>query len=333
VAPTHAMLIEMYRRMLRIRRFDETAREAQATGQLAGPMHASSGQEAAAVGACMALRADDYMTGNHRSHGHPIAKGAPLGPLMAELLGRRTGVCKGKGGSMHLADFSVGSLGESGIVGAGIPIATGAGLSARMRGTDQVALCFFGDGASNCGTFHESLNMAALWRLPVLFFCENNLYAATTPTEAATALPDIAARAAAYGMPGVIVDGQDVVAVYRETSAAVERARRGEGPSLIEAKTYRFCEHAEGAGIPGIYREQAEIERWRQRDPIALHARLLLERSILDASGAAAVDAEVRREVAAALALAQASPFPAPEEAYEDVYVAAPEGRAGGAPP
>jgi len=234
---THDLLLEMYRRMLRIRCFDEEACALLAAGTITGAVHTSIGQEAAAVGACMALRDDDYMAGNHRSHGHPIGKGAALGPLMAELLGRTTGVCKGKGGSMHLADFAIGSLGESGIVGAGIPLATGAALSAQLRASQQVALCFFGDGASNEGVFHESLNMAAVWKLPVVYLCENNLYAAMTPARTTTTVPNVAERAGAYGIPGVMVDGQDVVAVYTAVSDAVRRARAGGGPTLVEDKT------------------------------------------------------------------------------------------------
>jgi TPP-dependent pyruvate/acetoin dehydrogenase alpha subunit len=325
VLPSDELRIEMHRRMLRIRGFDDAARTLKAQGRLPGPMHASTGQEAAAVGACSALRADDFMTGNHRSHGHPIAKGAALGPLMAELLGKRDGVCRGKGGSMHLADFAIGSLGESGIVGAGIAIATGAALSAQLRGTDQVTLCFFGDGASNCGSFHESLNMASLWRLPVVYFCENNLYAATTPLADASSVRDIAVRAAGYGMPGAIVDGQDVAAVFETTQTAVRRARRGEGPSLIEAKTYRFCEHAEGEGIPPIYRDVAEIERWKERDPIALQRIALLEAGVLDLAGVEAVAAEVQSEIAVALRFAETSPFPDPAEAFEDLFTPAAE--------
>ncbi|MCA9513239.1 MAG: thiamine pyrophosphate-dependent dehydrogenase E1 component subunit alpha, partial [Myxococcales bacterium] len=264
-------LAELYRRMRRIRRFDEEALRLQREEHLvAGPLHPSLGQEAAVVGACAALRADDTMTGNHRSHGHPIAKGAALGPLLAELLGRRDGVCGGRGGSMHLADFAVGSLGESGIVGAGIPVAVGAALSARVRGDDAVCIAFFGDGASNQGAFHEALNLGAIWKLGVVFFCENNGYAATTPLAAGTSVADIAVRAAGYGMPGEIVDGQDVEAVLATTARAVARARAGEGPSLVEAKTYRYCEHAEGQGIPGTYRTADEIARWRERDPLAI---------------------------------------------------------------
>src|SRR5574340_520178 len=246
----------MYRRMLRIRCFEQEACELLSAGTIAGGIHTSVGQEAAAVGPCMALRDSDYVAGTHRSHGHPIGKGAAIAPLVAELLGKKTGVCKGRGGSMHLADFSVGSLGESGIVGAGMGLATGAALSAQLRRSGQVAVCFFGDGASNEGVFHETLNMAALWKLPVVFFCENNLYAATTPKLESTALDNIADRAAAYGIPGVVVDGQDAVAVHDVTLAAVERARSGQGPSLLEAKTYRYREHAEGFEFAAKYRSE-----------------------------------------------------------------------------
>ena len=313
-------LLELYRRMLRIRRFDDAARALKGDGSLPGPMHASTGQEASVVGACMALRDDDYMTGNHRSHGHPIAKGAALGPLMAELLGRADGVCRGKGGSMHLADFGVGSLGESGIVGAGIPVATGAALSAQVRGTDQVALCFFGDGASNCGSFHESLNMAAVWRLPVVYVCENNGYAATTPQALVTSVDDIAIRAVGYGMPGSVVDGQDVVRVHETVERAVARARAGEGPSLVEAKTYRYCEHADGEGIPGDYRSEAEIARWRERDPIELHALQLVAEHGHSESTLRDVEASVEAEITEALAFARESPEPDPAAAFDDVY-------------
>ncbi len=314
-------LREMYRRMLRIRRFDERSLEVQREGgAIPGPLHPSTGHEAAVVGACAALRRDDWMTGNHRSHGHPIAKGAALAPLFAELLGKRGGVCGGRGGSMHLADFSVGSLGESGIVGAGLPIAVGAALSSRVRGTDQVALAFFGDGASNAGTFHESLNLAAIWKLPVVFFCENNGYAVTTSQAAATSVTDIAARAAGYSMPGVMVDGQDVVAVYEVAREAVERARSGGGPSLVEAKTYRFCEHAEGQGIPSHYRSAEEIEHWRARDPLTLARALLLRTGIAGGPEIAALDAEVEREIEDALRFARASEFPDVSEALRSPF-------------
>ena len=248
---SQALKSEAYRRMLRIRRFEEEGTRLFKEGAIPGAYHASIGQEAAIVGACLALNDDDAMTGTHRSHGHPIGKGADLKPLMAELMGKATGICKGRGGSMHLADNSVGIVSESAIVGGGIPLATGVALSAKVRKTQQVCLCFFGDGAVNQGTFHESLNMGALWRLPVIYFCENNGYAITTSLAGSHGQPSIAARAEAYGMPGSVVDGQDVAAVYEVTREAVARARRGEGPTLIEAKTYRYDEHNVGLLIPG----------------------------------------------------------------------------------
>ena len=320
---TGDQLIEMQRRMLRIRYFDERAVGLQGKGMLPGPLHTSIGQEAAVVGACTALREDDYMTGSHRSHGHPIAKGAKVGPLMAELLGKSTGICRGKGGSMHLADFSVGSLGETGIVGAGLPIAVGAALSASMRGTDQVCLCFFGDGASNSGLFHEALNLAAVWKVPAIFFCENNGYACTFPIGQALAVENVADRAPGYVMPGVVVDGQDVLAVHDAVSEAVERARSGGGPSLIEAKTYRYRDHAEFGALAtqlAKYRSDEEIERWRARDPIVLFRAELLRRGVLDAEAAERLEAEVAEEVDAAVQFALDSPLPEPETTFEDLY-------------
>ena len=253
---TRELSLQAYRRMVRIRMFEEEAMRRAMAGEFSG-MHSSSGQEAAIVGACLALRDDDYITGTHRSHGHPIGKGADLKPLMAELYGKATGICKGRGGSMHLADRKVGIIGESAIVGGGIPLATGAGLSIQVRGTDQVSLCFFGDGAANQGTFGESLNLAAIWKLPVIFFCENNLYAISTPVAKSHGQPDIALRASGYGMTGVIVDGQDLTAVYAATAVAVSRARQGGGPTLIEAKTYRFEEHCLNLQVPIPYRTAA----------------------------------------------------------------------------
>jgi TPP-dependent pyruvate/acetoin dehydrogenase alpha subunit len=315
-----AQLHEMLRRMLRIRLFEERAAELRA--RLPGFLHNSIGQEAEIVGACMALRADDYMTGNHRSHGHPIGKGGALGPLMAELYGKSTGVCRGKGGSMHLAVFSVGSLGESGIVGSLMPVAVGAGLSARMRGTDQVCLCFFGDGAANCGPFHESLNLAAIWKVPVVFVCENNGYATHSPQTQTTAVANIADRAQAYGMPGIVVDGQDVLAVYSSVAQAVARARAGAGPTLVEAKTYRYCEHSEpttpGKRVP--YRTDAELAAWRARDPIDLFSARLRESGELSAEELAHMTAEVRREIDAAVDFAERSPAPAQEALLEDLF-------------
>jgi TPP-dependent pyruvate/acetoin dehydrogenase alpha subunit len=312
--PPSTVLVEMYRRMLRIRLFEEAATRLAMDGEIPG-LHSSIGQEGAIVGACMALETNDYITGTHRSHGHPIGKGADLGPLMAELCGKVTGICKGLGGSMHLADSKVGCIGESAIVGGGIPIAVGAGLSIQVRGTHQVSLCFFGDGASNEGTFGESLNLASIWRLPVIFVCENNGYAISTPTSKSLGQPDIAKRAVAYGIPGEIVDGQDVLAVHKVTSAAVHRARRGEGPTLIEAKTYRFDEHCFALQVPIPYRTAEEVEDMRRRrDPITLHAAHLGDAGVnaLDLEG---TRGEVEAEVKAALQFARSSPFPTQREA------------------
>ena len=318
--PSAEQQLEMQRRMLRIRYFDERAAALQARGIIPGALHTSIGHEAAVVGACAAVTEHDFMTGFHRSHGHPIAKGARLAPLMAELFGRSTGVCHGKGGSMHLADFSVGSLGESGIVAAGIPIAVGAALSSQMRRTDQVTLCFFGDGAANAGPFHEGLNLAAIWQLPVIFFCENNEYAISFSIREAMAVDDVAERAGAYAIPGTIVDGQDVLAVYAAVSEAVARARSGGGPTLIEAKTYRFREHSEMGALKFNYRSDEEVERRRKRDPVLLFQADLIARGVLSEKEAAQLEAEVRQEVDDAVAFAEKSPFPAPEEALEQVF-------------
>lgn len=315
--PEHAL--EAYRRMVRIRQFEEEAMRRALAGEFSG-MHSSSGQEAAIVGACLALRDDDYITGTHRSHGHPIGKGADLKPLMAELYGKSTGICKGRGGSMHLADRKVGIIGESAIVGGGIPLATGAGLSIQIRGTDQVSLCFFGDGAANQGTFGESLNLAAIWKLPVIFFCENNLYAISTPVAKSHGQPDIALRAAGYGMPGLIVDGQNLAEVHASTSAAVSRARRGEGPTLIEAKTYRFEEHCLNLLVPIPYRAPQELELYKsQRDPLVLHRQEMLKSGIAEAQ-ITAIEREVAREVADAVTFARESPQPDPADVYHYLY-------------
>ena len=313
---------EAYRRMLRIRKFEEEGTRLYTAGMIPGAYHASIGQEAAIVGACLALRDDDFITGTHRSHGHPIGKGAKLDALMAELMGKSTGICKGRGGSMHLTDSSVGVLGESAIVGGGIPLAAGAALAAKVRGTDQVGLTFFGDGASNQGTFHETLNLAAVWKLPAIFFCENNRYAVTTSVAASHGQPKIARRADAYGMPGVSVDGQDVTAVYEATQAAVDRARRGEGPSLIEAQTYRFDEHQVGLNVPGDpYRPPDEVQAFiRNRDPLVLFRQVLLGCGLADAD-LDALETEVRKDVANAIQFAQDSPLPDPTSVYEHMFV------------
>jgi acetoin:2,6-dichlorophenolindophenol oxidoreductase subunit alpha len=312
---------EAYRRMMRIRKFEEEGSRLYTAGRIPGAYHASIGEEAAIVGACMALRNEDAMTGTHRSHGHPIGKGADLKGLMAELMGKATGICKGRGGSMHLADNSVGIIGESAIVGGGIPLATGCGLSAKVRRTDQVALCFFGDGAVNQGTFHESLNMASLWKLPVIYLCENNGYAITTSVARSHGQPSIALRAEGYGMPGVCVDGQILQDVYEAVEAAVNRARRGEGPTLIEARTYRFDEHQVGLFIEkNPYRSNDEVTLHRTtRDPIALFRKVLLERGVKE-SEITALEESVVAEVAEAIQFAEQSPLPDPAGLYDFLY-------------
>jgi pyruvate dehydrogenase E1 component alpha subunit len=308
-----ARQLECYTRMLRIRRFEEAIIAHHPVG------HLSIGQEGAIVGACMALRDDDYVTGTHRSHGHPIGKGADLLPLMAEIFGKRTGICKGLGGSMHLTDTSLGLICESAIVGGGFPLATGAGLSIQVRKTDQVSLCFFGDGAANEGTFAESLNMAAVWKLPVIYFCENNGYAVTTPVEKSHGQPDVAKRADGYGIPGVIVDGQDVEAVHKVTQAAVDRARAGGGPTLIEAKTYRFDEHSNRLAIPIKYRSDEEVAFWRSaRDPIALYRAVLLAHHPLAALEE--IEAAVAKLAEDAVQFAKDSPEPEMQDLIDCMY-------------
>ncbi|WP_245449087.1 thiamine pyrophosphate-dependent dehydrogenase E1 component subunit alpha [Phyllobacterium sophorae] len=290
-------------------------------GKIPGSFHASVGQEAAIVGACLALQDDDAMTGTHRSHGHPIGKGAHLDALMAELMGKEGGICKGRGGSMHLADRSVGIISESAIVGGGIPLATGCAFSAKVRSVDQVTLCFFGDGAVNQGTFHESLNMASVWKLPVIYLCENNGYAITTSLAQSHGQPDIALRAAGYGMPGVTVDGQDVNAVYEAAAQAVTRARAGDGPTLIVANTYRFDEHNFGMVVPGQpYRSVEEVEAHkRDRDPIVLYRTVLLEQGVNENS-LTAIENEAAQAVRQAVQFALASPMPRPETLPDHMF-------------
>lgn len=314
-------MVEMYTKMLTIRRFEERMLEQQAAGALPGGVHTYIGEEAVAVGICAHLRSDDYITSTHRGHGHIIAKGGEAKLMMAELFGKKTGYCKGKGGSMHIADFSIGILGANGIVGGGLPIATGAGLAAKLRGSDQVAVCFFGDGAASQGTFHEAVNLAAVWKLPVVYVCENNKYAVTTPATKVISVEDIADRGAAYGIPGVTVDAQDVMAVYEVAEEAVKRAREGGGPSLLECKTYRFMGHMGAADPVGDgYRTQEELEEWRRRDPISIFAASLLQRDLLTSEDATGIDAKIKAELDEAVAFAEQSPLPAPEEALEDLF-------------
>jgi TPP-dependent pyruvate/acetoin dehydrogenase alpha subunit len=313
--------LEMLRSMLTIRRFEERASADYSAGKIFGVVHCYIGEEAVAVGVCAALAPSDRIISTHRGHGHCIAKGADLNRMMAELYGRATGYCKGKGGSMHIADFGIGMLGANGIVAGGISIITGAGLAAQMEGKGGVAVSFFGDGASNAGPFHECLNIAAAWKLPVVYVCENNQWAAQTPAAATHALPDVAARAAGYGIPGTVVDGNDIFAVYQAANRAVERARSGGGPSLIECKTYRQRAHTERRGQPDP-RDPVEIEAWKAKDPIALLARRLEAQGGLGAAGFEALDREIMGAIEAAVAFAEASPFPRPDQATEDMFAA-----------
>ncbi|MEW6297345.1 MAG: thiamine pyrophosphate-dependent dehydrogenase E1 component subunit alpha [Thermodesulfobacteriota bacterium] len=319
-------LLAMYRTMQTIRQFEERLRDLFKEGKIPGFVHVSIGEEATPTGVCAALTERDYITSTHRGHGHLIAKGGKLRPMMAEIFGKRTGYCKGKGGSMHIADFRIGILGANGIVGAGLPIATGAALAAKVRGSGEVAVCFFGDGASNEGTFHESLNLASAWKLPVIFVCENNLYGEFTPGKDVTSVKDIADRARGHDMPGLIVNGNDVVEVYETAVQAVERARRGEGPTLLECKTYRWEGHVVGEEAflgKRAYRPQEEIEEWKRRCPIATFENRFLSRGMFTRAELDAVKAEVKREVDDAVAFAMESPFPKPEEALEDMFAAA----------
>lgn len=312
-------LIEMYEKMLQIRYFEEKVFELYGQNLVPGTIHLYAGEEAVAVGVCANLRRDDYITSTHRGHGHCIAKGADLGKTMAEILGKKTGYCKGKGGSMHIADFSLGMLGATAVVGAGIPIAAGAGLSVKLRGTDQVVACFFGEGASNQGTFHEGINMAAVWHLPVVFVCENNLYAMGTRQNIVMTIENIADRAVAYGIPGATVDGNDVLAVYEAASAAVNRARQGGGATLIECKTYRQKGHSRVD--PARYRPKDEVEEWLKKDPISRFKSKLIEMGALTEEEAEKLRHEAVAAVEEAVKFALDSSFPKPEEALEDVYV------------
>lgn len=316
------ILMEMLRRMVRIRRFEEAVIDLVQRGEIVGAAHSYIGEEAVAVGACLALRDDDWMTGNHRSHGHPIAKGGDVRRAMAELLGKRTGYCKGKGGSMHLADFSIGILGESGILGSSIPVAVGAALGSRLQKNDRVAVCFFGDGASNEGSFHESINLAAVWKLPVIFLCENNQYAVTSSFKEMVASENISDRAASYAIPGVLVDGQDVIAMHEAVSQAVLRARSGQGPSLVEGRTYRYFEHSLGLNriVRDPYRGDDEMEEWKKRDPIDIHKGRLLSQGIATQEEIDRIEVAVKAQIEEAISFARQSPYPDPSELFEDMF-------------
>ena len=300
--------IHLYRTMFEIRRFEEKLYELFLVRPMPGSMHQYNGQEAVAAGVCGQLRRDDYVTSTHRGHGHCIAKGADLNAVMAEMFAKRTGCCRGMGGSMHLSDPAVGMLGATGIVGGGIPIATGAALSARLRGSGQVAVAFFGDGAANEGAFHESLNQAGAWKLPVVYVCENNLYGFSVPFAAASAVPDIARRAEGYGFSGFVVDGMDSLAVFAAAEQAVARARAGAGPSLLECKTYRYRGHSRFE--KPTYRTEAEVLDWQQRDPIERLEHRLVDQGLMLAGDAARIRQEVRDKLEDAVAFARTSPEP-----------------------
>jgi acetoin:2,6-dichlorophenolindophenol oxidoreductase subunit alpha len=308
----------LYRTMLTIRLFEQRVAREFRTGEIPGFVHMYVGEEAVAAGVCAHLDDADYVTSTHRGHGHCIAKGCELGPMMAEIYGREDGLCKGRGGSMHIADFSRGMLGANAIVGGGIALATGAGLASQVRGDGRVAVAFFGDGAANQGVLHESLNLAAIWKLPVVYVCENNGFAESTPAAYATSVPDVATRAAAYGIPGVVVDGADAVGVYEAAHAALERARAGDGPTLLEVKTYRFMGHFEGD--PEKYRDDDDRRTTRQRDALASLHGLLVAEGHASEGDLESLRAEIEAAISDAVEFARASPFPNPAEVARYVY-------------
>ncbi len=307
------------RTMMRIRQFEDKVFELLAKDAIKGASHVYAGEEAVAVGACAAIGPNDFITSTHRGHGHCLARGGELKYMLAELCGKATGYCKGKGGSMHIADVSKGNLGATGIVGGNIPVATGAALSCKMRKTNQVVLCFFGDGASNTGTFHESLNMAGVWKLPVVYVCENNLYGMSVSTQRACAVQDIAVRAVSYNMPGEICNGQAVLEVKAAVEKAAARARHGEGPTLLECKTYRYRGHSRSD--PRKYRTKEEEQYWHDRDPITLFSEHCIAHGVLTAEEVKQIDTEVHKEMEEAEAFAfKQSPDPDPSTLLEDVY-------------
>jgi pyruvate dehydrogenase E1 component alpha subunit len=313
-----APLVDLYRMMLTIRRFEERCNYLYMQGRIPSTLHLYIGQEAVAAGVCAHLRTDDYALSTHRPHGHAIAKGVPLRSMMAELYAKVTGCCQAKGGSMHVGDINVGMVPAIAIVGGNIPIATGMALAAKRLNNGRVAVSFFGEGGSNEGAFHESLNMAALWDLPVVYVCENNLYAASTPVATAIKVENVADRAAAYGMPGVIVDGNDVEAVYQAAGEAIARARRGEGPTLLECKTYRLCGHSRSD--PRTYRTKEEEALWEANDPITRLAERLQASGLATVENLAEIEQSVKADIDDAVAFAEASPAPAPEDTLKHVF-------------
>lgn len=319
---TPEMCHEMFRKMMTIRRFEEAVLDVYLQGLMRGLAHLYIGQEASAVGVCSALNDGDYITSTHRGHGHLIAKGGKVDRMMAEMLGKVDGYNRGKGGTMHIADMSLGILGANGIVGGGMGLATGAGLSAKLRGTDNVSVCFFGDGAINQGAFLESANLASVWKLPVLFVCENNQYGEYTSAKQVTAIKDhIAERASGFDMPALVVDGNDVISVYETTLEMVERARAGKGPCLIENKTYRHRGHHVGDGSPEkTYRTQEETNLWLARDPLPRFSRRMVKAGIASETELAYIDTAIKQQVQEAVEFAKQSPYPSIEEVTQHVY-------------
>lgn len=315
---TNEQVKNMYETMLKIRKFETRAKDLFAEGKVGGFVHLYIGEEAVATGACANLRDDDYITSTHRGHGHIIAKGGDLKYMMAELYQKETGYCKGKGGSMHIADATKGILGANGIVGAGHNIAAGAGLAIQYKKTDQVCVCFFGDASTNQSTFHEALNLASVWKLPVIFVCENNGYGISVSQERHQSITDVSVRASAYNMPGVTVDGNDVFAVYEAVGEAVARARKGQGPTLVECKTYRWRGHFEGD--PTVYRPEGELEAWLKKDPIPRIEKYILENNIMTETEIDKENADVDNMISEAEKFADESSMPSLESALEDVY-------------
>lgn len=313
-------LQNLYRTMVRIRLFEEKVNDLFLGGEIPGFVHLYIGEEAIATGLCANLNQDDYLTSTHRGHGHCIAKGAVIKPMMAEIFGKSTGYCKGKGGSMHIADFKVGMLGANGVVGGGINLAVGAGLAAKLKKSGQVAVTFFGDGGANRGTVHEGMNMAAIWKLPVIFVCEYNQYASTTPASYGTSVPDVSLRAQGYGMPSAIVDGNDVFATYEASKKALEYVRSGQGPFMLEFKTYRVKGHF--VGDPEMYRSKQEVqEHFENNDPLKNFAKTVLAKKWLKQAELDAIYAEVSEEVVQAVEAARNDPYPADSELFNDFYV------------
>jgi pyruvate dehydrogenase E1 component alpha subunit len=312
------LLLDIYRKMATVRQFEETAADLFLKGQLPGFLHVYIGEEAVAAGVMAQLTPQDMITSTHRGHGHAVAKGARLDMMFAELFAKKTGYCHGKGGSMHIADLDLGILGANGIVGGGVPIASGAGLALKLKGTDRVTVCFFGDGGSNTGAFYEGVNLAAVWNLPVVFVCENNQYAESTPRKVHQKVENIADRSAAFNIPGVVMDGMDVFDVYHKSGAAIDKARAGGGPTLLEAKTYRFMGHY--VGDPQVYRSKEEVAEWRKRDPIQMFRDRVVKDGTIAAAELDAIDAQITKDIAAAVDFARKSPEPEIVAALQDIF-------------